>query len=66
MKIGSNPHPMMSNHYIEWIEVTTDSNVYRKFLKPGDKPEASFIIKDKKLRVRAYCNIHGLWTSSTN
>lgn len=61
VKLGSIPHPMEDNHYIEWIEIMTDSDIYRKFLKPGDAPEAYFDIKSDKITARAYCNMHGLW-----
>jgi len=64
VKVGSVPHPMEEKHYIEWIEIIADGNVYRKFLKPGDKPEAEFEIKAEKIEAREYCNIHGLWRSS--
>ena len=64
VKVGSVPHPMEEKHYIEWVEIIADGRVYRKFLKPGDKPEAEFEITAKKLEIRAYCNIHGLWKSS--
>jgi superoxide reductase len=63
VKIGSVPHPMEEKHYIEWVEITTDGGVYRKFLKPGDKPEAEFEIKAEKIEAREYCNVHGLWKS---
>lgn len=63
IKVGAAPHPMISEHYIEWIEIFTDKGNSRKFLKPGDKPEISFPIKTKKLGARAYCNLHGLWKS---
>jgi superoxide reductase len=63
VKVGSMPHPMEESHYIEWIEVIDEEGkVSRKFLKPGESPEADFCIKTKgKLTVREYCNIHGLW-----
>ncbi len=64
VKVGSIPHPMEEKHYIEWIEVTADSVSCKKFLKPGDKPEAGFEIKAEKVEAREYCNIHGLWKSS--
>ena len=64
VKVGSIPHPMEEPHYIEWIEIIADGRVYRKFLKPGDKPEAEFEIRAEKIRARDYCNIHGLWKSS--
>ena len=64
VKVGSVPHPMEEKHYIEWIEIIAGGRVYRKFLKPGDKPEAEFEIRAEKIKARDYCNIHGLWKSS--
>lgn len=61
VKIGSVEHPMLDNHYIEWIEVITENQLYRKFLKPGEKPEAFFTIDEEIISARAYCNLHGLW-----
>jgi len=61
VKIGAVPHPMIPEHYIEWIEVIADGVVYRQHLKPGEKPEAEFCIKAKKVVAREYCNLHGLW-----
>lgn len=60
VKIGSVPHPMEEKHHIEWIEVLGDGIVSRKFLKPGEKPEAAFSVQGT---ARAYCNLHGLWKS---
>jgi superoxide reductase len=62
VKIGSVAHPMLPEHYIEFIEVMTDDGrVGRKYLKPGDKPEAKFTCKAGIISAREYCNIHGLW-----
>lgn len=61
IKIGSLEHPMEEKHYIEWIELQTHSNVYKKYLKPGEKPEAVFKTNEDIVCARAYCNIHGLW-----
>lgn len=61
VRVGSTPHPMEEKHYIEWIEVIADGVTHRKFLKPGDKPEADFEVKADKIEAREYCNIHGLW-----
>ena len=61
VKVGSVAHPMEEKHYIEFIELFADDKVYRKFLKPGEKPEATFEVKAKKLIAREYCNLHGLW-----
>ena len=61
VKVGSVEHPMAEAHYIEWIEVHTVNKVYRKFLKPGEKPEAFFALEEEVLFAREYCNLHGLW-----
>ena len=64
VKVGSIPHPMEEKHHIEWIELVAEDKVYRKFMKPGEKPEAEFETKTKKVWAREYCNIHGLWKSA--
>ncbi len=61
VKVGSIPHPMEEKHFIEWIEVVTKDGVARKFLKPGESPEADFKVEGEILRIREYCNVHGLW-----
>ena len=61
--VGSILHPMEENHYIEWIEVITGNGVLRKFLKPGDTPQAVFETTEEIIQVREYCSIHGLWTA---
>jgi len=61
VKIGSVPHPMEENHHIEWISIDANGKVLRKFLKPGDAPEAEFKIAETVENARDYCNIHGLW-----
>lgn len=60
IKIGSIPHPMEKEHYIEWVEVITKTKNCRYILSAGDKPEIRSYQKDHSY-VRAYCNIHGLW-----
>ena len=42
VKIGSIPHPMDEDHYIEWIEAINEKETCKKFLKPGDKPGVEF------------------------
>jgi len=64
VKIGQNQdHPMEEKHYIEWIQVIAEGISYRKFLKPGNKPQAEFEIKSNNIVAREYCNVHGLWKS---
>ena len=59
--VGAVEHPMTVEHHIEFIEVHTENKVYRKFLKPGEKPVAEFMLEEEVLFVREYCNLHGLW-----
>jgi superoxide reductase len=63
VKVGSVTHPMEEKHYIEWIEVTSGKNLSVVGLIPGEKPEAEFCTADTNAKVRAYCNVHGLWTN---
>jgi len=63
IKVGSILHPMGEAHFIEWIEVLMEEGGTRKFLKPEGAPEAAFPIEGDIVQVRAYCNIHGLWTT---
>ncbi len=59
--VGSVPHPMEDEHYIEWVQVIADGNAYRIFLKPGGAPEGVFKTDIGDVTAREYCNKHGLW-----
>lgn len=61
VKVGSTPHPMEPDHYIEWIELLADGIAYRAFLKPGAPAEAVFQTDAATVSAREYCNKHGLW-----
>jgi len=61
VKVGEVAHPMEEKHHIEWIEIIADGSVYRKFLKPGDAPEATFNVTADQVSAREYCTLHGLW-----
>ena len=63
VRIGSIPHPMEDAHYNEWIELIADGKICRKFLKPGNAPEAEFETSAENVTAREYCNVHGLWKS---
>ena len=65
VKIGSAEHPMLDEHYIEWVALQTKFGNQRKSLKPGDKPEVCFALCEGDEVVAAYehCNLHGLWRS---
>lgn len=62
VNVGSADHPMLPEHFIEWVYVETENGGQRKALNPGDAPHVSFCIgSDKPVAVYAYCNLHGLW-----
>jgi superoxide reductase len=61
VSVGSVLHPMVEDHYIEWIELLADGKAYRQFLNPGDEPIATFAVKAANVSAREYCNKHGLW-----
>ena len=65
VKVGSVDHPMLPEHYIEWIALSTKQGNQRKALKPGDAPKATFAIVDgdEVVAAYAYCNLHSLWGS---
>ena len=63
VKVGSVTHPMLDEHYIEWISLETKEGNQRKELKPGADPVAVFALapSDDVVAAYAYCNLHGLW-----
>ena len=63
VKVGELEHPMLEEHYIMCIYLETEQGGHLKVLKPGDKPEAEFLLKpgDKPLAAYEYCSLHGLW-----
>lgn len=62
--VGSVEHPMLQQHYIEWISIQTNKGMQRKVLSPGQVPKVTFALcEDEKLEaVYEYCNLHGLWS----
>lgn len=63
VKVGSVAHPMLEEHYIQFIVLETGNGFQKKDLKPGSAPEAVFVLADgeKPVAAYAYCNLHGLW-----
>lgn len=63
VSVGSVAHPMLDEHYIEWIALETEQGSQIKKLKPGEEPKAAFAVADgdKAVAAYAYCNLHGLW-----
>ena len=63
VNVGAAEHPMLPEHFIEWISIRTKQGNQRKELHPGEKPEVCFALcdGDEVEAVYAYCNLHGLW-----
>ena len=63
VEVGSAAHPMLAEHYIQWIALETKEGMQRKELAPEAAPKAVFALADGDAAVSAYayCNLHGLW-----
>ena len=64
VKVGSVPHPMVEDHFIECIQVIGDTFTQTHNLKPGDAPEKEFCVPCNEVKkVRIFCNKHGFWNN---
>lgn len=63
VKVGAVAHPMLPEHYIEWVSLQTKFGNQRKALAPGQAPEVCFRLceGDEVEAVYAYCNLHSLF-----
>ncbi len=62
VEVGSVAHPMLEEHFIQWVYLQTENGGQRKCLKPGDAPVVKFALcDDKPVAAFEYCNLHGLW-----
>lgn len=66
VSVGEVAHPMLEEHFIEWISLETNQGVQRKKLMPGADPVVNFSLSDGETveAVYAYCNLHGLWKNA--
>lgn len=65
VNVGSVDHPMLPEHFIQWVCLETDKGVYRKALQPGQAPNVTFCLgEEKPIAVYEYCNLHGLWMTA--
>ena len=65
VNVGSVDHPMLDEHWIQWVYLETDKGGHRKVLNPGEKPSVVFALTEdeKPIAVYEYCNLHGLWVA---
>ncbi len=59
--VGTQPHPMLSVHYIQWIVLECANSRQCRFLVPGQEPKATFLLTDgDQVRLLQYTRILGL------
>ncbi|OYP57863.1 desulfoferrodoxin [Lachnotalea glycerini] len=62
VEVGSVEHPMVPEHFIQWIYLETDKGYQIKYLTSDDKPRAEFSLNgEKAVAAYEFCNLHGLW-----
>ena len=61
VRVGSVDHPMIKEHYIQFVVVETENGFQVVDLQPNQEPEARFAVNEKVVAVYEYCNLHGLW-----
>lgn len=63
VQVGSVEHPMLPEHYIQWIALETNLGSQIRYLQPGQPPKAEFLLAEGEelVAVYEYCNLHGLW-----
>lgn len=63
VKVGSVEHPMLPEHFIEWIAVETNFGCHFRKLSPSTPPSATFVLSEGEevVSVYEYCNLHSLW-----
>ena len=60
VEVGSVAHPMLEEHYIQFIAAVSGNKVTFQLPKPGDEP----VLKtggSEPVTAYEYCNLHGLW-----
>lgn len=64
IKVGEAAHPMLEEHYIEFIALETTKGMYLRKLNPGEEAIVHFVLNNEEIiKSYVYCNLHGLWSS---
>lgn len=69
VRIGETLHPMVEDHFIQFIDCYVDDNyVSRVLLTPGVNPSGCFHLKatGSKVRIVENCNKHGYWQAEAD
>ena len=54
-------HVMEKEHFIEWIAMSSDNKIIKKFLLPNEKASVVFPYIKGSI-IYSFCNKHGLWS----
>ena len=60
IQVGSTIHPMLEEHYIQFIAAVSGNKVTFQITKPGEEP----VMKTggtEPVTAYEYCNLHGYW-----
>lgn len=63
VSVGVIPHPMTTEHFIQWIFLESTKGGQLRYLNPDDEPVANFRMDGgaKPICIYTYCNLHSLW-----
>ena len=63
ISLGEIEHPMQEEHYISFVEISSNHGIKRSNLKINQSPIVKFSLLDYEQvdSIYAYCNLHGLW-----
>lgn len=64
VKVGAAEHPMLPEHFIQFIAAVAGDTVTVKFPKPGEKPVLDTFSMERSVSAYEYCNLHGYWKSA--
>ncbi len=68
ISVGAAPHANAEGHYIYWIDVIKGNKQVTHFLEHTDATTIELPCmgcKSEDIKVREYCNLHGLWEAKS-
>ncbi len=66
VNVGSVDHPMVPEHFIQFIVLETSAGIQIAELNSDNEPSATFAVTEgtEVIAAYAYCNLHGLWVNA--
>lgn len=71
IKVGSVPHPMQDDHWIQWIDIYVNKRYQARYMMSAQSLRAAVGVHLKKdqsgtLQAVEHCNKHGNWMAEIN